>query len=167
MEFPICKICLKNDILCPTCTDLVKRENISDDEVKSYRELNKFLKGEEHLKDVAIKRVLGNKDFLLIVTSKDGVSKIIGKNGIIAKKLSKNIKKQIRVISDASSIEELAKEVLFSSTILGINVLYTPNNKKYRIRVSNSDRIFLPVEPDTFSSIAHSIFKDDVELVFE
>ncbi len=167
MEFPICKVCLKNDILCNGCSTLVERENISKEEVESYRELNKLLKKEDHLQDITIKRVLGNKQFALIVTTKDGVSKIIGKNGIIVKKLSKDMKKQIRVISDTSGIEELAREVLFSTTILGINVLYTPDNKRYRIRIPSADRVFLPIEPDTFSEIVNTVFRNEAELVFE
>ncbi len=167
MEFPICKICLKNDILCQTCSAFVSQEKIPQEEIDAYRQLNKLLKGEEHLKDIKIKRALGDKSFLLIITTKDGVSKIIGKNGIIVKKLSKDMKRQIRVLSDTSNIEELTREVLYSTTILGINVLYTPNGKKYRIRIPFNDRITLPIESEAFTNMVNHIFGDEIELVFE
>ena len=167
MEYPICQVCLKNEILCSSCTNLVKEQKIPNAEVKLYRHLNQYLKEEKHLENIKIKRALGNEDFVLLITSKNGVSKIIGKNGIVIKKLSKAMNKQIRVISEDAGIEELAKEVLFSSTILGVNILYTPEGKKYKIRIPFNDRINLSVEPETFSDIANSIFNSQVELVFE
>ena len=167
MEFPICKVCLKNDILCQACSTLIRQEKIPEDEIKTYRELHKLFKKEDHLQDIKIKRIFGNQNFSLIVTTKDDVSKVIGKNGIVVKKLSKHMNKQIRVVSDTSDIKDVAKEVFFSATILGINVLYTPDGEKIRIRVLMPNRATLPVEPAVFSNIANSIFNNDVELVFE
>ncbi len=167
MKFPICSVCLKNEILCKGCTQFTKEQNIPKKEIELYRKLYVLMKNEEHLKDVEIKRILSNKDFALIVTIRNDVSKIIGKNGITAKKLSKDLKKQIRVIADTFNIEEFSKEILFSTPILGINVVYTPNSEKYRIRIPSSERVLLPISPEDFSQLASTIFKNEVELVFE
>lgn len=167
MKFPICKVCLKSDILCSGCSNIVKKEKISPEEIEAFKQINKLIKKEKHLKDAEIKRVIMSKNFALILTRRDDVSKIIGKNGIIVKKIAKKLKKQIRVVADTFTIDEFAKEIFFSTPILGINVVYTPGKEKYRIRIPSSERVLLPITPESFSEIANSIFKTDIELVFE
>jgi len=167
MKFPICKVCLKSDILCNQCAEIVKKEGIKSDEIKLFRRLNKLAKKYEPLRDVEIKRAIDNKNILLIITNKESASKIIGKNGGMVKRLGKELGRQIRVVSDSSSIEQFVKEIFFSTPILGINVLYTPDGEKYRIRIPSSERVVLPILPEVFSEIANSLLNIDAELVFE
>jgi transcription antitermination factor NusA-like protein len=167
MKFPICKVCLKSDILCSGCSDTIKKEKISSEEIETFRQINKLVRDEKHLKDSEIKRIVLSKNFILIVTKKEDVSKLIGKNGIIAKKIAKKLNKQIRIVADTFTIGEFAKEIFFSTPILGINVVYSKENERYRIRIPSSERVLLPITPENFSEIASSVFKTDVELVFE
>ncbi len=145
----------------------MENTGIKGDEVAFYRNLNKIVKDEKHLKDGKIRRVYGNKNFLLIVCDKDSVPKLIGKNGIIIKKIEKSLSKQTRVISDSLKFHDFIKEVLFSSTILGINIVYAPDGTKYKIRIPANERIIMPLSPEDFANITNSVFNTPVELVFE
>lgn len=165
MRFPICQVCLKNNILCNACSEKVKKEGIRPEEVKMYRILNRILK-DKSLKNVEIKRVIG-RNTLFIITRKEDVSKLIGRNGRIAKKLSKELNKSIRIIGQPSTFKDFVDEIFFSVPLLGVNVLYTSNGEKYRIRIPKSERLRLPISSDTFASVSKSLFNVNVDVVFE
>src|SRR3989338_7551182 len=167
MEFPICNVCLKNEILCSGCSKKLESNGRRDEEIRLYRNLNKTIKGEKHLKDGKISRIYLDKNFALIVCDKNSVPGLIGKNGIIIKKIEKILGKQIRVISDSLTFNEFIKEILFSSTVLGINIMYTQEGIKYRIRIPGNERVIMPLSPEAFASIANTLFNTSAELVFE
>ncbi len=167
MKFPICKVCLKNDILCNGCAEKIGELGIKADELKMFRRLNKLFKKYNLLKDVEVKRVIDSNNILLIITNKEDASKLIGKNGGMVKKLGKDLGKQIRVIGELSNIGQFVNEIFFSTPILGINVLYTAKKDKYKIRIPSSERVVLPITPEKFSDIANSVLNVDAELVFE
>jgi len=166
MKFPICKVCLKNDILCDGCATNVGEKLIKVDEIRMFRTLNKLAKRYEPLKDAEIQRVIDSPNMLLIMTDKENASKIIGKKGGMIRRLSKDLGKQIRVIADVSTLEDFIKEMFYSAPILGINVVYGEKDE-YKVRVPSSEEKMLPIEPEKFSKIVNSIFGVDAELVFE
>lgn len=167
MKFPICRVCLKNDILCNGCSERVKEMKIKNTELKTFRQLNKLLKNFSSLKDVEIKRVIDNKTMLLIITKQEDVSKLIGKSGGMVRKLGKDLNKQIRVVADSSSLEKFVNEIFFSIPILGINILYSGEGERYRIRIPSSERVLLPITPDVFSKIISSVMNINAELIFD
>jgi transcription antitermination factor NusA-like protein len=166
MQFPICKVCLDNDILCNACAEKVGKNEIKADEIKMYRRLNKLLTDQKPLKDVEIKRVLGN-EILVIITGKGGVSRLIGKDGRMVKKIAKELNMPIRVIDQPSELKNLINEVLFTVPILGINILYKPEGEVYIIRIPKSDRTKLPVSSEVLAAISRSMFNVDIDVIFE
>jgi len=153
--------------LCSDCSSKAKANEISVEEIAIYKLFNKYSKIEPILKNVEIKRILLKKDFALIVTNDEDISKLIGKNGIIIKKLSKKLDKQLRVVTDKFTVDEFAREILFSSSILGVNVVYSQEGEEYKIRMTKKDKNSLQIEPETFSSMAKTVLGKKVEIVFE
>ncbi len=166
MKFPICKICLKNDILCDGCATKIGEQLIKIDEIKMFRTLNKLAKRYEPLKDARVERVVDSSKMLLIMTDRENASKIIGKNGGMIKRLSKDLGKQIRVVSGVSTLEAFVGEIFHTFPVLGVNVIYGEKDE-YKVRISSDDQNKLPIEPEKFSKIANSMFGVDAEIVFE
>ncbi|NCN39348.1 MAG: hypothetical protein COY38_00490 [Candidatus Aenigmarchaeota archaeon CG_4_10_14_0_8_um_filter_37_24] len=166
MKYPICKLCLKNEILCGSCAKRVGESLIKIDEIEMFRKLEKLTRKYALLKDVEIQRIIDSPNMLLILAGKENASKIIGKEGGMIKKLSQDLGKQIRVIAGMSNLEDFVKEIFFSTNILGINVIYGERDM-YKIRLPSAEREILPIDPDKFSKAANSIFGVDAELVFE
>ena len=166
MKFPICKVCLKNDILCDGCATKVGEQLIKVDEIKMFRTLNKIGKKYEPLKDVEIHRLIDSPRMLLIMTDRENASKVIGKKGGMVKKLGKDLGKQIRVVTEMSSLEDFVKEMFYSTPILGINVVYGEKDE-YKVRIPLSEEQELPIGPEKFAKVANSIFGVNAELVFE
>lgn len=166
MKFPICSVCLKNNILCNACAKKVRELGIKLDEIKVYRLLNRLLKHERSLREVEIKRAVG-KNLLLIVTRKEDVSKLIGKNGKIVKKLARELKRPVRIVEQPSDLRDFVNDVFFTVPIMGVNIVYKPEGELYRIRIPKSERTKLPISSDLFSNISKSLFGVDADVVFE
>jgi len=166
MQFPICKVCLKNDILCNGCAERVGSEEIKVDEIKMFRRLNELLKDQRNLKDVEIKRAVGN-DVLMIITNKDDISKLIGKEGRTVKKLSKELDRPVKIVEQSPDIKDFVKDVFSSVPVIGINVIYKPEGKMYKIRIKDTERTKLPLSSEIFASVSRSLFHIDTDIVFE
>jgi len=167
MIFPVCNACVKSNELCDNCKKETKKNEISLEEIEHYRMINKALRGEKHLKDVEIKRVFANDKVAIIVSSKKDVAKLIGKNGIVAKKLEKKLDKSIRVVSFDDDPYNFSRDVLHPSNIIGINVVYTGNNEIYRVRLPLTERYLMKITPEFFKTAAMQILGKHVEVEFE
>lgn len=166
MKFPICKVCLKNELLCDSCARKVGDKLIKIDEIKMFRLLNRISKKYDILKDAEINRVVNSNNMVLIMTDRENASKIIGKEGGMVERLSKSLGKRIRVVSEMSSLEDFVEEIFYSTPIIGINVFYGEKDQ-YRVKIPSSEKERLPIEPEKFSKIVKSIFGLDAEIVFE
>jgi len=166
MRFPICSVCLKSNLLCNACAEKVGENEIKIDEIKMYRRLNKLLKKQKTLKDIEIKRAVGS-DMLLIITRKNDVAKLIGKEGGIVKKLAKELGRGVRVVEQPPKLKDFVNNVFFTVPILGINIVYRPEGELYRIRIPKTARTRLPISSDIFINISKSLFHVDTDVVFE
>ena len=131
-----------------------------------YRTLNRVSKKFSLLRDVEVQRVINGKNLILILADKENASKIIGKEGGMVERLSKSIGKQIRVVSEMSTLEDFVKEMFYSTPIIGINVVYGEKDE-YKVKIPLSEKGRLPIKLDKFSKIVKSIFAVDAEIVFE
>jgi transcription antitermination factor NusA-like protein len=166
MRFPICSVCLTNNILCNACAEKVGKNEIKIDEIEMYRLLNKLLGDQRILKDIEIKRIVGSNT-LLIVTSKNDAARLIGKEGKVVKKLVKELGKPVRVVEQPTELKDFVNDVFFTIPILGINVVYKPQGEVYRIRIPKSERTRLPISSEVFVSVSKTLFNIDTDITFE
>jgi len=139
---------------------------IETEEIKIFRQLNNFLKDEKTLKNVEIKRAVGKK-ILMVIVRKGDISRLVGREGRTVKKLEKELNMPVRVIEESSSLKDFVSDVFFTVPILGINVVYKPEGKVYRVRIPKSERMKLPISSDVFKSVSKSLFNVDADVVFE
>jgi transcription antitermination factor NusA-like protein len=166
MKFPICSVCLNNNILCNACAEKVGKNEIKIDEIEMYRRLNKLLGEQRILKDIEIKRIVGTST-LLIITGKNNAARLIGKDGKVVKKLVKDLGKQVRVVEQPTELKDFVNDVFFTVPILGINVVYNSQGELYRIRIPKSERTKLPISSEVFMNISKTLFNKDTDVIFE
>jgi len=166
MKFPICQVCLKSEILCNGCAEKMGKDEIKIDEISMFRRLNKFLGNQKSLRNVEIKRIVGKKN-LIIITTRDDISKLVGKEGSNVKKLARELGTPVRIVAQTDDIRDFVTEVLFTVPIMGVNVLYRPEGIIYRVRVPKTHRMKLPVSSEVLASMSRSLFNVDIDVIFE
>jgi len=163
MKFPVCNQCITKQKLCEKCNNAA----ITAEELEDYKKIQNALRGEKHLKDVEIKRVFSDEKVMVITCRKEDVPTLIGKNGIIAKKIEKKVKKAVRIASHEDEFENFTKDVLFPSNIIGINIVYDGEKEIYNVRLHEIERYLMKINPEFFKQIAEEIYKRQVNLYFE
>lgn len=157
---------MRNELLCNACAVRIGEQEIKVDEIKMFRRLNKILKNQKSLKDIEIKRAVGSNT-LILITRKEDVSKLIGKDGSIVKKLVRELNRPVRIVGEPSDINQLVNDILFTVPIMGINILYKPEGQIYRVRIPKSHRAKLPVSFGVLASISRYLLDANVDVIFE
>ncbi|MFH8080302.1 MAG: hypothetical protein QXO84_00245 [Candidatus Aenigmatarchaeota archaeon] len=166
MIFPVCSKCLKNIDICDSCKNNLNA-NIDKAEIEMYKKINNALRVEKHIKDAKIKRVFSDSKFTIIVCGKNDVGKIIGKNGIIAKKIEKKLNTDVRIVSDESDINDFIKDVLSPSNIKGINVVFDGEKEIFKVKMPLMEKNLLKLSPEFFKQVFYDVFNKFIEIEFE
>ncbi|NIO44913.1 MAG: hypothetical protein GTN36_05175 [Candidatus Aenigmarchaeota archaeon] len=166
MRTVICEVCLKSKILCNACQDKLNKGMTTEDEIKIAKHIYKLSEKMRSIRDVEIVKII-NSNILIIVTGRGDAPKLVGKSGSVVKKIAKKFKKPIRILEQASSFKDFVEELIFPTSVNGINTLYRDNEEILRIRVPAVQKNHLLIKPENFSEIISNFYNKKVELVFE
>ena len=159
----ICKVCLNSDILCSACNSKLESGQISDLDVQLSRAVFSIRPDADFSKYI----IAGN--FVIIIADKDNARKIIGKGGRNVQTISKQLKKNLKVVE--ISDHNVMLEELLSVPIIAINKVYKQPDAKsvntpgefYRVRIDK--KFSRKVRFST--SIASAVINKPIEFVFE
>jgi transcription antitermination factor NusA-like protein len=167
MKLPICEICAKeDDLLCAGCQKKLEDGLITASDVELSRKLYRILEKIPSMKDVEILRAFDSEKLCLLIVGKGSAAKLIGRKGQTARKISRSLGKEVRIVEVADDIEHIVESVLKPASILGINILYTKEGEIYRVRVPNSHKSLLHnlEEPSRALSM---VTEKQFEIIFE
>ncbi len=137
----ICEVCLRSrDVLCPACEEKLNRGEISKLELEVCRFLKSLEEKFKVLRNARIVKVFHSEKQIIIVTRSGDAPKVIGKNGSIAKLISKEFGKPVKVIEECETVSEFANNFVYPASVEGVNIVYGKDGRvsKYRIRISRS-----------------------------
>lgn len=158
---PICSICAKSGVLCSACEENLQTGKISALDVEVSKILYKLGKG-----DLGFEKAIDTDKFIVILTKKNQVGKIIGKGGDHIKFLSRELKKPVRVIG-AENFERMIYDFIFPAKILGVNLVYKQDGStKYRVKIDKKDKSKLRIDINKIKEILSSISNSEVEILF-
>lgn len=163
MVLPVCDVCLKSGILCQGCENKLKSGEISQVDLDIAKVLFKMGDGK-----LGFKKTIEVGDIVIIITDKDQVGKLIGKNGKIVRELSRTVSKKIRVVGQDSDLKEVSTDILAPARVSGINIVYgTDGEEKYKIRVMQEDSRKLPGRLDVLNEIIELLTGDKTTVVVD
>jgi transcription antitermination factor NusA-like protein len=149
-------------VLCSACEKKLQEGKISALDVELSRILYKIGKGE-----IGFDRAIDTEKFVIILTNKEQVGKIIGKGGDHIKFLSKKLKKPVRVIG-TENLERMIYDFVYPAKILSINLVYKPDGStKYRVEIDKKDKKKLRMKTDEIKDVISSISESEVEISLE
>lgn len=97
------------------------------------------------LEDASLSRALDLGRMVILVS--DGVpGLLVGKDGRVAKTLSKALGKHLRVVSSQLAFKDFVEQLLLPVKPAGINTVFRPEGQTYRVRISRKDLAKLPTD---------------------
>ncbi len=162
MNLPICVICAKTGVLCNVCEKKLNEHKISELDVELSKLLHTIGKGE-----IGFDRAIDTNKFIIILTKKENIGKIIGKSGDNIRQLSKDLGKPVRVIS-TGDLQETIYDFVAPARILSINTVYKPDGSTVqRVRINKKDKKKLRMSLKEIEKLIASLTDDKVEISFE
>ncbi len=162
MSLPICAICAKTGVLCSACEKKLKDGKISELDVELSKILYRLGKGE-----IGFERAIDTKKFIIVLTQKENIGKIIGKSGDNIRQLSKDFGKQLRVIS-TGDLQQTIYDFVAPARILAVNTVYKPDGTTVRrVRINKRDRKKLRMSLKEIEKLMTSLTNDKIEISFE
>jgi len=119
------------------------------------------------LEDVQIERVVETEKVVIVIASADSAAKLVGKEGSIVKMISKELGKQVKVLSAASDQKTMTRDLLRPASLIGINVLYTAGKEELKIRVPLKDKPLLLIPESELERVFGEIFSKTSKISFE
>jgi transcription antitermination factor NusA-like protein len=156
MKAPICDVCLNSNILCKACKEKLDKGIISESDVKVSKVINRLSKTLKPLREITIKRVLETERLTVIICEKGDAAKVVGKSGLVVKKLSSTLKKPLRVIEEGKNVKDFLQSVVYPTPVLGINILYTPEKEIFKLIIPRGKRV--PMDEESLSRITKQMF---------
>ncbi|RLI94349.1 MAG: transcription elongation factor NusA [Candidatus Altiarchaeales archaeon] len=162
MSLPICDICAKTGVLCSKCESKLNKGKISELDIKISKLLYKIGEGE-----IGFERAIDTKNFIIILTQKENIGKIIGKGGDNIRHLSNTFGKQIRVIG-TGNLEDIIYDFVAPARINSINTVYkTDGTIIKRVKINKKDKKRLRMGVEEIENLIKSLTDESVEITFE
>ena len=162
MALPICDICAKSGVLCAACEEKKQKGKITELDVKISQLIYNLGEGE-----IGFDRAIEMDEFIIILTQKDNIGKIIGKAGANIRNLSNELGKQVRVIS-VGDLTDTIYDFVAPARIIGINTVYKPDATTIRrVRINGKDKSKLRMSLEDINKLVSSLSDDTVEITFE
>ncbi|MCS7386941.1 MAG: transcription elongation factor NusA [archaeon GB-1867-005] len=167
MKLPICLVCIKSGILCPSCQEKLDRGEITSLDIeigKHFLELeNRF----PALKDATFFKAVDTEKMLIVLVKSDGRSLRPLWNRI-SRVLTSKIGKPVRIIEKTASIRQIAEQVLAPARVLGVNIVWLPDGSRENyIRVLKSDLRRLSIGKEQAERVISEFTKETVRILAE
>ena len=161
MSLPICSICAKTKVLCSKCESKLQKGEISELDVDISKLLYELGEGE-----IGFERAIDTQNFIIILTNKKNIGKIIGKGGDNIRHLSNTLGKQIRVIG-TGDLEEILYDFVAPAKVKSVNKVYkTDGSVTKRVKIEKRDKKKLRMDLTEIEKLIRSLTDDDIEIVY-
>lgn len=162
MQAPLCEVCLQSEILCSGCSAKLAEGKISQTEIDASRFLHGLAERHTQLADAKLIKIV-DADHLIFIAARGDAPKFVGRQGSVVKELARKFGKNIKILEEAD-FKNFASNLVQPAVLSGINIIYSPEGEKIRVRVSRGKP---NISSETFSQVVSSIFGKRAELVLE
>ena len=168
MKAPLCEICAKTGVLCPSCESKLSKGEITELDVKVSRILYEMAKEHPIIDKITFLRAFQGRRIIVLMVEKGDVGPLVGRGGRIVRELSRKLKKEKVRIVGKREMKQMIQDLIIPARLLGVNVLYLPGGKeKYRVRIPKEDRKKIPAQKEELEKIMREMFSSEFEIRFE
>ncbi len=159
MKAPLCNVCLNSDILCMACKKKLDEGKITESDIKVSKVINEISKTFKPLKEVEIKKVIEGEKISVIVCKKGDGARLVGKDGVMIKKLSKLVEKPLRVVEESEDVREFIQNLVNPIPVIGLNIIYKPEKEVLKVIIPRGRKI--PMSKGSFAEVVNLMFGKD------
>ncbi len=157
MKTSFCDFCLKTNVLCKSCEERSKKNNLEFKIAKHLYDKFKDL-------DCELISVYEIKDFCILLM-KGEVKKIIGTKGRGAREISEIIGKKIKIIDLGSSREKMIEDLINPAELSSISEVYG-SKEIIKVVIPRSNLLKLPFDITSIEKILSDIFGKETKIYF-
>ena len=165
MEFPICELCAKSGLLCSTCESKLSSGKITKLDI-DISKLIASLSERFPLEKANVEKTIDAGSVVLLLT-KGEVGALIGKQGTIVRELTNGIGKKVRIVGRSNDMHRIVSDIISPARLLGVNTVFKPDSKVYKVRISKRDLDKLPMDLPTLQNSLNVLLEAQTTVVFE
>jgi transcription antitermination factor NusA-like protein len=141
------------------CKKRLEGGEVTQSDIEVSRIINEVGKSFKPLNEVEIKKVIGGKNISVIICKKGDGARLVGKNGVMIKKLSKLLGKPIRIVEESEDVKEFVENLIKPIPVVGMNVIYKPEKEILKIIIPRGRKI--PMSKESFAEVINLTFGKD------
>ena len=107
-----------------------------------------------------IKRVIEGEKMAVIICRKGDGPKLVGKDGVMIKRLSKLFGKPLRVVEESETVKEFIQNLIHPVPMIGLNVIYKPDKEILKVIIPRGEKI--PASSRAFADVVKKVFGKDL-----
>lgn len=165
MRLPICELCAKSGLLCPSCERQLSENRISALDVEMSK-LIASMSDRYGLDAADFFKAVDTGRIILLLTKGD-VGLLIGKQGCVVKNLTAELGKKVRIVEVSGDAHKTVSDIITPARLLGINTIFKPGGKGYRVRISRRDIERLPMDLETLNRALATLLEVETTVSFE
>ncbi|MBI5228930.1 hypothetical protein HY991_02380 [Candidatus Micrarchaeota archaeon] len=167
MKTPFCENCLETGVFCPSCSEKLNKEELTETDLGISRLLHKY-KRRFYLDDVVFLKSLDLGKFVLIFTATDA-SFLIGRGGKIVNELKKDLGgRKVKIIQRTADVTKMAEEILAPVRPMSINTVFKPDGRKaFKVRIMKKDAPLLQMEPSELRQAFSYLLGAEAFIIFD
>ncbi len=159
MKAPVCEVCLNSDILCMACKKKREEGKVTESDIRISKVINEVAKTFKPLNEVRIKKVIEGRNLAVIVCGKGDGARLVGKSGVMIKKLSKLVGKPLRVVEESEDVKEFVQNLINPVPVTGLNIIYKPEKEVLKVIIPKGRNI--PMSKESFAEVVNQVFGKD------
>ena len=140
----------------------VEGGEISDTDVRVSGTLLKLSGRIKSLRDITIERVVESPNLVVIICGKGDAAKMIGRDGLTAKKLEKELGKPVKIVEGTSDARKFITELLEPVAVKSVNILYRPRGEILRALIGRGPGP--RIRAGDLSQVVMALFGKDAEI---
>ncbi|MBM1154625.1 hypothetical protein DRN94_001955 [archaeon] len=141
METVICKTCLRMEVLCPHCEELLRSGNVSREYLAVARKLLDLEeRGLSELSKVELRNVFVTDRMMILLLNPEGLQALRGRIRQIARVLEREFGRRIRMVGDYRDIRDFLEDLIYPAPVITVNTIWVPDGtQEIRLIVYASD----------------------------
>lgn len=165
MNIPVCYFCLKSGFLCQSCSDKLRRGEVTELDLEVIKSLLELELRFPQLRECTFHKAVEVPELVFVfVDCKKRVPKSVWRK--VSRSMSEEKKKPVRIVEKTSSLKTFLTQVLFPARIASINTVWLPDGSwESSVAVPASDMKRLPADPKVLEVLIRDVISEKVTIV--